>query len=153
MREELNQIGTRLVERWLEHYRLYRCERCNQYWQASLAPRDSDTWYLYKVPTTPVAKWKRAPYVPPHHIVFYLQDREEYISNCFDLRDRQCRADGCEKRAIGGLLNCHYHQWMEITGRRYREWFERLTWYPPYSPELLIYGNVANSEHADTFIE
>lgn len=139
MRLELKQIGTKLVERWLEHYRLYRCEQCGQYWQASLAPRDSDTWYLYKVPKVPVAKWKQAPYVPPHEIVHYIGNREAYISNNFDLRDKQCRTGDCQEFAIGGLQNCHYHQWMEIEGSVYRDWFDRLTWYSPYSPDMLKY--------------
>ena len=139
MRAKLTQIGTRLVERWWEHYRLYRCEQCNQYWQGSLAPRDSDTWYLYKVPTTAIAKWKRSPYIPPHTIADYLQSRDEYISNEFDLRDNLCRVDGCQVNAIEGLLNCHYHQWLEIWGKENRDWLERLTWYPPYTTELLEY--------------
>ena len=141
MRAELVQIGTKLVERWFEHYRLYRCEQCDQFWQASLAPRDCDKWYLYKVPKVAISKWKQAPYIPPHDIVDYVQCREEYISNDFALGDRLCRVDGCQVHAIEGLLCCHYHQWLEIRGNEIQGWLDRLTWYPPYTPELLEYEN------------
>ena len=73
MRTNLKQISQKVIERWSVHYRLYRCEECDQYWQSSLDAWGWDKWYLFKVPKITQKHWKEKPYVDPAAILAYLQ--------------------------------------------------------------------------------
>lgn len=141
MRGKLGQLATKKVERWIEHYRLYRCGECGQHWQASLAPRDSDTWYLYRVPRTSISNWKRAPFVPPDEIWSFVTSRDSYIENHFDLGDRVCSFESCGRNAISGLRNCHYHQFLENGGQDTLAWLDKFTWFPPYAREMIDFAD------------
>ncbi len=137
MRQSLTQISRNVVVKWGEQYRLYKCGVCGQYWQASYAPRDIDFWYLYKVPETGISSWKRRAYVPPGEILDYLRQREEFLSQRFEIGKKNCADESCGEKAIAGVRKCPYHQFLEVDGGETREWLLNLMWFPPYDPSLV----------------
>ncbi|WP_139214389.1 hypothetical protein [Marinobacter zhejiangensis] len=137
MKKHLKQLTQKIVERWVEHYRLFRCEVCGQYWQSSLAPRDDETWYLFRVPNTTQKSWKERPYISPDMIVLYFEARREFLSKDFGLSSKLCKVDGCKEFAISGLNKCQYHQFLQIEGQEEMDNLLNKRWFGPYSPDLI----------------
>lgn len=137
MRPMLKQLTQKVVERWVEHYRLYKCEECGQYWQSSLAPRDDETWYLFKVPKITQKSWKQQPYIAPDMIMEYLAGKEEFMARKFDLRKEGCIEEGCNERAISGLNKCMLHQFLQLGGNVHHESLINMRWFGPYRAEQI----------------
>ncbi len=149
MRPKLKQLSQKMVERWIEHYRLYKCEICGQYWQATLAPRDSDTWYLFKIPKISIKAWKETVFVSPGDIAVYLEEQAKFLKNEFDSKKEPCNENGCKEPAITGSLKCKYHQFLQIG---FGEELVRLSgqrWNLPYMPEILKPNEALNSTPKD----
>lgn len=141
MRPQLRQLSQKMVERWTEHYRLYKCEACDQYWQATLAPRDSDTWYFFKVPRIGIREWKDSVYVCPGDIAVFLEEQTKFLANEFHTKEERCNEHGCNELAMVGSVKCKYHQFMQIG---FGEDLNRLRgqrWFSPYSTEILQPNN------------
>lgn len=121
----------------MEHYRLYKCEKCNQHWQSALAPRDSDTWYLFKVPEIATKDWKESVYVSPGAIAIFLEEQAKFLANNFQLKDERCNEQDCDMQAMVGSVKCIYHQFLQIGFGEELRRLKGQRWFPPYSVEVL----------------
>ncbi len=146
MRPKLRKLGQKLVGQWSEHYRLYKCDACGQYWQSTLAPRDSDLWYLFKVPKITVKAWKQSVYVPPGEIAKFLEERTAFLAKEFETKDTICNERGCSEHAIVGSTKCMYHQFLQIGFGETLSSLLSMRWFPPYSPELLQLNHTMESD-------
>ncbi len=137
MRPALRQIGQKMVLRWAEHYRLYKCDSCGQYWQATLAPRDSDTWYLFKVPQVTSQAWRQSVFVPPDQVAIFVEEQARFLANDFEVGTSHCSTSGCKEAAIVGSVKCIYHQFLQIGGGETLQHLQEMRWFAPYEPEML----------------
>jgi hypothetical protein len=137
MKSELKQIGQKIIDRWLEHYRLYKCEYCGQYWQSSISPGWGDSWYLFKVPKTTLKAWRSKPYISPDLIVSYIKLKNDFLSKSFELRNEKCIESQCNEHAISGLNKCLYHQFLQIDGKEKLDILLSKEWFMPYSIDQL----------------
>lgn len=137
MRPHLRQLSQKLIERWHEHYRLYKCDICGQYWQSSMSPSIREGWYLFKVPKITIKSWKEQPYVAPHSIVQYLDQQAEYLSRKFDIQEKPCNEVDCQIPAMKGSLKCQYHQFVQLSKHGTMREAPSGRWFPPYQQKIL----------------
>lgn len=137
MRPKLRQLSQKVIERWYEHYRLYKCDVCGQYWQSSISPGIEEGWYLFKVPKISVKAWKEQPYVAPGFIVQFLEQQKEYLSKKFETQEKTCNEVGCDARAMTGALKCQYHQFVQLSRHGTMRESPSGRWFSPYQPDLL----------------
>ena len=90
--------------------KLLRCEACGQYWQSSRAWNFGNKEYQFKVPEIEIAEWLSEPYVRPDQMLIHSAIMQDYFErNTFAETDNECRAEGCNLRAIKLSVFCTVH--------------------------------------------
>lgn len=110
MRSRLKQIAQRMVQRWVEHYRLYRCESCGACWQATLTTvGHEDAFYLYRVPNLTNAEWLERPFLCPSTLLSSHRQMTQFRRLPHPVSDARCSMPNCDERALAVSSHCLEH--------------------------------------------
>ncbi len=134
---KLRQISQKSYDPYLNHFRLYICDYCGCYWQASIS-RVSQRFYLYKVPKIKPKDWKIRQYISPTEIIFYNEIMGQYISKNSHYSNEICSIENCNKNCLHGLKKCCYHQIKSLQKIGSLPNKPTGEWFLPYKKEMLI---------------
>jgi hypothetical protein len=114
-------------------HKLLKCSVCGQSWQSSRAWNWGNDEYLFQVPTIQIDEWLSEPYMQPDEMLIYSAVMQTYMEkNNFVETERECRAEGCVKRAVELTVFCleHHIESLQDAGALSKD--PKGRWFPPY---------------------
>lgn len=96
-------------------HKLYRCAKCGQLWQRSLAWALGNREYLFKVPQIDSEAWLARPFFPPDELFLRSGSVGLYLERAqFVEQEALCRSAGCPEHSIKFSVFCALHHMQNL---------------------------------------